>query len=81
MSTDLYLFVLLPGGFNGVSRMNSGERYFPEANQWHPMPDMYTTRSNFAIEVIDDMVFAIGGFNGMATIHQVECFDDRTQEW
>lgn len=75
------MLVTLSGGFNGVSRMNTGEKYSPETNQWTPVPDMYTTRSNFAVEVIDDMVFAIGGFNGMATIHQVECFDDRTQEW
>nr|CAD7452780.1 unnamed protein product [Timema tahoe] len=42
--------------------------------------DMYNPRSNFAIEVIDDMVFAIGGFNGVTTIYHVECFDEKTGE-
>jgi len=42
---------------------------------------MYNPRSNFAIEVIDDMIFCIGGFNGVTTIYHVECFDERTNEW
>lgn len=39
------------GGFNGSTRMNSGERYNPKTNSWMPMADMYNPRSNFAIEV------------------------------
>lgn len=69
------------GGFNGISRMCSGEVYDPNTNTWSPVPDMYNPRSNFAIEVIDDMIFAIGGFNGVTTIYHVECYDERTNEW
>ena len=32
-------------------------------------------------QVIDEMVFAIGGFNGVTTIFNVECFDASTDEW
>jgi len=39
------------GGFNGISRMNTGERYNPLTNSWSALPDMYSPRSNFAIEV------------------------------
>lgn len=70
-----------PGGFNGVSRMSSGEKYNPGTNTWTPIPEMYSPRSNFAIEVIDDMIFAMGGFNGVTTIYHVECYDQRTNEW
>lgn len=69
------------GGFNGISRMCSGEKFNPQTNSWTPIPDMYNPRSNFAIEVIDDMIFAIGGFNGVTTIYHVECFDEKTNEW
>ncbi|KAI8422351.1 hypothetical protein MSG28_006213 [Choristoneura fumiferana] len=55
--------------------------YDPGTNTWAPVPDMYNPRSNFAIEVIDDMIFAIGGFNGVTTIYHVECYDERTNEW
>ncbi|GBM53066.1 Kelch-like protein 10 [Araneus ventricosus] len=30
---------------------------------------------------MDDMIFVIGGFNGVTTIYHVECFDERTGEW
>lgn len=75
------LFLFGAGGFNGISRMCSGEKYNPATNAWSHIPDMYNPRSNFAIEVIDDMIFAIGGFNGVTTIFHVECYDEKTNEW
>jgi hypothetical protein len=39
------------GGFNGTSRLNTGERYHPAMNTWRPIVDMFHPRSNFAIEV------------------------------
>lgn len=69
------------GGFNGISRMCSGEKYDPVTNSWSQIPDMYNPRSNFAIEVIDDMIFAIGGFNGVTTIYHVECYDEKANDW
>ncbi|CAF4954551.1 unnamed protein product, partial [Rotaria sp. Silwood1] len=31
--------------------------------------------------IIDDYFFVIGGFNGVTTVFNLECFDDLTQEW
>ncbi len=42
---------------------------------------MMTTRSNFGIEVIDDLLFVVGGFNGLTTTDCVEFFDATTNEW
>lgn len=42
---------------------------------------MYNPRSNFAIEVIDDLLFCIGGFTGTSTTFNVECYDQKTNEW
>ena len=39
------------GGFNGTSRLNTGERYNPTMNTWRAITDMFHPRSNFAIEV------------------------------
>lgn len=53
----IHLLILLKrlflprGGFNGTTRMNSGERYNPKTNMWMTIPDMYNPRSNFAVEV------------------------------
>jgi len=57
-------YQILDSGFNGITRMSSVEKYNPVDNLWIPVPDMYNQRSNFAVEVIDDMIFCIGGFNG-----------------
>ena len=39
------------GGFNGATRLSTGERYNPSVNTWRPISDMFHPRSNFAIEV------------------------------
>ena len=44
-------YVYAVGGFNGITRMNSAERYSVRTNQWTSIPEMYNPRSNFAIEV------------------------------
>lgn len=42
---------LFTGGFNGVSRMSTGEKWDPRRNTWTPIAEMYNPRSNYAIEV------------------------------
>jgi kelch-like protein 10 len=61
--------------------MRSGEKYNPETNTWTEIADMHSRRYNFATEVIDGMIFAIGGFNGVTAISSVEYFDDRKNKW
>lgn len=39
------------GGFNGITRMNTGEMFNVSTNQWRSVPEMYNPRSNFAVEV------------------------------
>ena len=39
------------GGFNGITRMNSAERYCPETQLWATVPEMFSPRSNFAVGV------------------------------
>ena len=39
------------GGFNGITRMNNGEKWDPARNTWIGVAEMYSPRSNFGIEV------------------------------
>lgn len=50
------------GGFNGISRMNTGERYDVDNRAWTSIKPMYNPRSNFGLEIIDDMILAIGDY-------------------
>ena len=101
------------GGFNGIARMCSAERYCPRSNKWRTIADMGGPRSNFADEVtrvsifnpplssrplflklltflhkgfsirqvLDGMIFILGGFNGVTTIYNAECYNGSFDEW
>uniref|UniRef100_A0A8C9SFS0 Kelch like family member 10 n=1 Tax=Scleropages formosus TaxID=113540 RepID=A0A8C9SFS0_SCLFO len=58
------------------------EIYNPVTNSWHIVPvPMFTPRSNFGIEVMDGLLFVVGGFNGFATIFNVEYYNHSTNKW
>ena len=43
--------------------------------------DIYPIVYLSELQVIDELLFAIGGFNGVTTISHVECFDATADEW
>lgn len=69
------------GGYNGQSRLNSCEIFSPSNNYWAPMQPMNSPRSNFGVEVIDDMIFVVGGFDGISTINKVERYKADENMW
>lgn len=69
------------GGYNGIERLSTCERYDLRTREWTPLPQMYCPRSNFGVEVFDDCIFVVGGYNGSTTIENVESFDDEQNEW
>lgn len=74
---NLYAF----GGFNGYTRLCSGEKYDPFHNRWTPIGDMLSPRSNFTAVVLEDRIFVIGGFDGTTTIAMVEIYNAVTDTW
>lgn len=42
---------------------------------------MLTARSNFGIEVVENQLFAVGGFNGLSITSNVEYYNAETDEW
>lgn len=78
-----HLFPCCPqvGGFDGANRLRSAEAYSPVTNTWRTIPTMFNPRSNFGIEVVDDLLFVVGGFNGFTTTFNVECYDEKADEW
>lgn len=42
---------------------------------------MYNPRSYFGIEVVDDQLFVIGGYNGPTTMLAVERYDEEAGMW
>lgn len=68
------------GGFDGHSRLRSCEKYDPVENKWTDIPNMSFKRSNFATEILDDMIYVIGGYNGR-TLSNNECFNVAKDVW
>uniref|UniRef100_A0A3B4H548 Kelch like family member 10 n=1 Tax=Pundamilia nyererei TaxID=303518 RepID=A0A3B4H548_9CICH len=69
------------GGFDGNNYLRTAEAYNPHTNTWNLVFSMLTPRSTFGIEVIDDRLFVIGGFNGFTTTSDVEYYTALTNEW
>ncbi|XP_055947138.1 kelch-like protein 10 [Argiope bruennichi] len=80
-----YLFVI--GGFNGSNRLSTGkrrcpiERYDKVTKMWTFVAPMLGPRSNFATAIINDLLYAIGGFNGLSTIASAELYDPVSNSW
>jgi len=64
-----------------VNRLRHAEAYSPETNAWRDVPSMNKPRSNFGIEVIDDQLIVVGGYNGHKPASNVETYDDIAKGW
>jgi hypothetical protein len=61
--------------------MCSAESYDPTTKKWTDIPSMSSPRRLFATAVMDDKIFAIGGFQGNTSTGRVDYFDKRTNKW
>lgn len=73
--------IMVLGGYDGNSRVNTTECYDTMSNTWSFGPNMLKERSNFATCVIDDHLYVIGGYTGALTLKDVEIFDFKTKTW
>jgi len=69
------------GGYNGRTRMSSGERYEPQRNQWEMIPSMHRQRSDASAAALHDKIYIVGGFNGQEVLDSAEVFDVETSQW
>ncbi|UYV61521.1 KLHL10 [Cordylochernes scorpioides] len=47
-----------------LTDVDAGEWYDALHDRWQEIPDMITPRSNFAVDVVENSLMVIGGFNG-----------------
>ncbi|CAF5175508.1 unnamed protein product, partial [Rotaria magnacalcarata] len=61
------------GGHDGVSYLNSVERFDPHTNQWSKeMAPTSSCQASVAVTVFDGCLFVIGGQDGISCLHLVE---------
>lgn len=56
--------IYVVGGFNQVNYSSAVNVYDVENETWRTGTSMFTARRNLALAVVDDVLYAIGGFNG-----------------
>ncbi|KAL4153936.1 hypothetical protein QTP88_001769 [Uroleucon formosanum] len=71
------------GGVDGLSkqRLNSVECYHPFLDKWIPVTKMRVRRSTVGVGVLDDVMYAVGGTNGLKVHRSVEAYSLSTGVW
>lgn len=68
-------FIYACGGYNGRTRMASGEKYDPSRNQWEVIASMLRPRSDASAASLKGRVYVAGGFTGTEVLNSVEVYD------
>lgn len=70
--------VIIGGGYDKKRSYKKVSMYNPETNTWAALKSMTNPRIRFAMEVIGDRIYAIGGSDGMNELKTCEVFDMKT---
>lgn len=69
------------GGSDGQSSLCSVEIYDLSTEAWSLGPSLNTPRANVGVAILDERLFAIGGYNGKTFLDTVEYLMEDGHEW
>ena len=67
--------------FGGTFLLATVEAYDPKTDTWSTKAPMPTLRIDFAAEVLDGIIYVVGGQRDFVTLETVEAYDPRTDTW
>ena len=73
--------LVVAGGVDGLSCLNSTELYEPRLNKWRTIASMNEGRRGHELAVANDKLFAIGGFEYYGPFSSVEQLDNVDGSW
>ncbi|XP_015363360.1 PREDICTED: kelch-like protein 3 isoform X2 [Diuraphis noxia] len=77
---DQFVFVL--GGVNSSSAQSVNMLDVSSPSPcWVPMVNMLVSRAYLGVGVLNDCIYAVGGFHGFVSVNSVEVFDSSIQKW
>lgn len=80
-ATALGDIIYVCGGYDGVTSLNSVERYHPFTNTWCSLAPMNKSRSAGAVIACQGFIYALGGHDGLSIFDSVERYDPSTNTW
>ena len=72
---------VIPYGFPTIVRSSVVEAYDPAKDAWTFKAPMPTARANMAVGVINNIVYAAGGYGTSGAVNTVEAYDPSTNTW
>ncbi|KAJ8983805.1 hypothetical protein NQ317_008931 [Molorchus minor] len=57
------------------------DRYNPVKDQWRPCSPMLKSRNRVGVAVMDGLLYAVGGSEGLIYHNSVECYDPEADRW
>lgn len=73
--------VLLVIGGQAPKAIRSVECYDLKEDKWYQCCDMPSRRCRAGLAVLNDKVYAVGGFNGSLRVRTVDVYDPTTDQW
>ncbi len=74
--------IYVVGGFNSTNRfLNCVESYNPVADKWETKTSLQVPRRALGVCQLNNIIYAIGGYNNEGDLGVVEVFDPVTGEW
>lgn len=55
--------------------------YDPDLDRWTNVKQMHSKRLAVAISVVNRLLYAIGGFDGIHRLNSAECYHPENDEW
>ncbi|XP_016658903.1 kelch-like protein 2 isoform X4 [Acyrthosiphon pisum] len=73
------------GGYNDANNyyehLNSVEVFDINTQQWRRVSSMSNKRSHFGVGILNNLLYAVGGYNGASYLKSVECYDPNLDKW
>jgi N-acetylneuraminic acid mutarotase len=74
--------IYVMGGVDANNNVSSDIlQYAPSSNTWTAKTNMTIARSSLASSATNTLIYAIGGWNGSATVNTVEAYDSVANTW
>ncbi|CAF1190894.1 unnamed protein product [Adineta steineri] len=73
--------LLAVGGWCSGDAIASVEMYDPSNNEWRTVAPMSKRRCGVGVAVLNNLLYAVGGHDGVSYLNSVERFDVQTNQW